>query len=323
MSMDTRRNAVWRQRRHVLQEIIPDSFWTALSRFDNGTWTAYTPGFAYEAACREGTQRAAFAEAERRIARTVRSMYEVGHRLPVACYSLEAAQQEEQRNREAYEALEDRLRAADAASASAQAAAGPKVVERQWLRVHVDLSLADSLTDDENPLVRRAVEPFVVTYDNGEEEEEDDLDSEEERGAEMAVDDDTPWVEPPLVGSDGDPFSAGEPGTSTRGAEIDSLRPFRAMLESRAQLVAAGVRDARAGGNGPDGVLHEADRILARAAEGLSGSARSLPNRPIPRRYEPYGIEPLMAGTPRVRYSPRLRPAEPAASWKQGEASFR
>lgn len=61
----------------------------------------------------------------------------------------------------------------------------------------------------------------MVTYDNGEEEEEDDLDSEEERGAEMAVDDDTPWVEPPLVGSDGDPFSAGEPGTSTRGAEID------------------------------------------------------------------------------------------------------
>lgn len=46
------------------------------------------------------------------------------------------------------------MRAADAASASAQAAAGPKVVERQWLRVHVDLSLADSLTDDENPLVR-------------------------------------------------------------------------------------------------------------------------------------------------------------------------
>ncbi len=45
-----RRNAVWRQRRHVLQEIIPDSFWTALSRFDNGTWTAYTPGFAYEGA---------------------------------------------------------------------------------------------------------------------------------------------------------------------------------------------------------------------------------------------------------------------------------
>ncbi len=65
----------------------------------------------------------------------------------------------------------------------------------------------------------------MVTYDNGEEEDEDDLDSEEERGAEMAVDDDTPWVEPPLVGSDGDPFSAGAPVTSTRGAEIDRWTP--------------------------------------------------------------------------------------------------
>lgn len=45
-----RRNAAWRQRRQVLQEAIPDSFWTALDRYDNGTWTAYTPGFAYEGA---------------------------------------------------------------------------------------------------------------------------------------------------------------------------------------------------------------------------------------------------------------------------------
>lgn len=51
-------------------------------------------------AAREGTQRAAFAEAERRIARIIRSMYEVGHRLPAASPSLEAAQQEEARNRQ-------------------------------------------------------------------------------------------------------------------------------------------------------------------------------------------------------------------------------
>ena len=52
---------------------------------------------------------------------------------------------------QAYEALEERVREADA-STSSQAEAGPKVIERQWLQVHVDLSLADSL--DENPLVR-------------------------------------------------------------------------------------------------------------------------------------------------------------------------
>lgn len=49
---------------------------------------------------REASQRSAFAEAERRIARTIRAMYEVGHRLPAASLTLEAAQQEEERNRE-------------------------------------------------------------------------------------------------------------------------------------------------------------------------------------------------------------------------------
>ena len=49
---------------------------------------------------RELTQRSAFAEAERHIARTIRAMYEVGHRLPAASPTLEAAQQEEGRNRE-------------------------------------------------------------------------------------------------------------------------------------------------------------------------------------------------------------------------------
>lgn len=46
-----RRNAAWRERRQALQEAIPDSFWTALDRYDDGSWTAYTPGFAYEGAC--------------------------------------------------------------------------------------------------------------------------------------------------------------------------------------------------------------------------------------------------------------------------------
>ncbi len=52
---------------------------------------------------------------------------------------------------QAYEALEDRVREGDASTSGG----GPKVVERQWLRVHVDLSLADSL--DEDPLVRCAL----------------------------------------------------------------------------------------------------------------------------------------------------------------------
>ncbi len=74
-------------------------------------------------------------------------MYEVGHRLPAASLTLEEAQQEERRNREVYEMLEEHWR-------NGTLGASPKVVERQWLRVHVDLSLADSL--DETPLARSA-----------------------------------------------------------------------------------------------------------------------------------------------------------------------
>jgi hypothetical protein len=44
------------------------------------------------------------------------------------------------------------VRVADASTSEAQT--GPKVIERQWLRVHVDLSLADSLDNNDNPLVR-------------------------------------------------------------------------------------------------------------------------------------------------------------------------
>lgn len=205
------------QRRQAIQEVVPDRFWTVLDRYDDGTWTSYTPGFAYEgtfnelciwtsclfvscqncAICqlirrtrshicfsisrpslrstfyllrlfdgsvepphdsdicaplcavttREDSQRGAFAQAERRLARIIRTMYEMGHRLPAASPNLAAAQQEERSNREVYELLEERLR-------DGTSGASPKVVEQQWLRVHVDLSLADSL--DENPLTRSA-----------------------------------------------------------------------------------------------------------------------------------------------------------------------
>ena len=59
----------------------------------------------------------------------------------------------------------------------------------------------------------------MVTYTGEDEEDDDDSDSDEEPATEMAVDDDTPWVEPPLVGSESDPY--GDPSTSSRGAEID------------------------------------------------------------------------------------------------------
>ncbi|BDA44475.1 hypothetical protein COCOBI_05-6620 [Coccomyxa sp. Obi] len=337
--LTARRNAAWRDRRQALQEAIPDSFWTALDRYDDGSWTAYTPGFAYEVAEREVSQRSAFAEAERRIARTIRAMYEVGHRLPAASLTLEAAQQEEERNREAYEALEDRVREGDASTSGG----GPKVVERQWLRVHVDLSLADSL--DEDPLIRRAVEPFVVTY--GEEPDDEDSDSEEER-ADMAEDEDAnPWTGVPRVSDDdeGDPI---ELESLTRGAEIDSMRPYRAMVEARAELLAQRQRqrEARAAAAPADAAaapavgmvsLSDAERILARAYDigynlnhGPPAVAGPAVRQPRHRVFNPWlndrtAVNSTLSGLTaqlRAQHAPTL-PSRAAASWKQGEASLR
>ncbi|CAL8470435.1 g9977 [Coccomyxa elongata] len=350
-----RRNVAWRDRRQALQEAIPDSFWTALDCYDDGSWTAYTPGFAYEVAEREVSQRSAFAEAERRIARTIRAMYEVGHRLPAASLTLEAAQQEDERNREAYEALEDRVREGDASTSGG----GPKVVERQWLRVHVDLSLADSL--DEDPLVRRAVEPLVVTY--GEEPDDEDSDLEEER-ADMAEDEDAnPWTGLPRVSAEdeGDPI---EPETSARGAEIDSMRPYLAMEVARAELLeeAQHLREARSAAAAagepmpadevavPGGgmvSLSDAERILARAYNigynlnhhgapavagpavrhsrhtRLGGSTGQMGRRTGQDR-STAANSTLSGLTAQLRaQNAAFLPRRAAASWKQGEASLR
>ena len=59
---------------------------------------------------------------------------------------------------QAYEALEERIREGDASTSGG----GPKVVERQWLRVHVDLCLADSM--DEIP--RLGCAPASTMCDN-------------------------------------------------------------------------------------------------------------------------------------------------------------
>ena len=67
----------------------------------------------------------------------------------------------------------------------------------------------------------------MVTYTGEEEEDEDDSDSDEELATEMAVDDDTPWVEPPLMDD-----AYGEPSTSARGAEIDRSAAVPTLLST-------------------------------------------------------------------------------------------
>jgi hypothetical protein len=39
--------AAWVQRRQVLQGIVPQSYWTALERYEDASWSAHTPGMHF------------------------------------------------------------------------------------------------------------------------------------------------------------------------------------------------------------------------------------------------------------------------------------
>ncbi|CAK0737417.1 hypothetical protein CVIRNUC_000909 [Coccomyxa viridis] len=131
----------WPAVRPILQGMVPRNYWTALECHDDGAWTAYTPGLPVDGGMTiAGSRSAAYFEAQRRIAVTIRNMYEVGQRVPpqTSAMSLSAAQAWDSSHREVFEMLDEDMR-----ERSEAAPAAPKIVERQWRQVHVDLSLAD------------------------------------------------------------------------------------------------------------------------------------------------------------------------------------
>ncbi|CAL5218375.1 g43 [Coccomyxa viridis] len=233
----------WPAVRQVLQAMVPASYWTALECHEDGAWSAYTPGLPVDGGLTiAGSRSAAYFEAQRRIAVTIRNMYEVGQRVPPleSAMSLSAAQAWDSSHREVFELLDEDIRGGAGNSSTA-----PKIVERQWRQVYVDLSLADHspLAADRAEL-REALRQRGVrniwasdpesTVDEEEEEGDEEVDADEEEDDEMVLDMGQGDDGLGIVASEEPPYNDVMPGSITFGTQRIPLVAARREFSFRA-----------------------------------------------------------------------------------------